>query len=297
MPYDRPLSMVFQSLALFPHLSVARNIAFGLELRRQPRKAVSQAVEEALELVGLSGHGRRSVTELSGGQRQRVALARALVVKPAVLLLDEPLSALDMALRKQLQVELKNIQKLVGTTFVFVTHDQDEALTMSDRIAVVNKGRIEQIAAAEQIYHHPATPFVARFVGETNLIPGVVESRSEGASAIRLNGLAERIALPAGTDWPAGRPVGFCIRPENVVLGEAALSLPFHASGTLVERTYAGPTVRYGIACAGLAPILARVASRKHGEAAFDVGQPVHFGWDPADGTVIDTSDVAAPHS
>ncbi|MFM8991157.1 MAG: ABC transporter ATP-binding protein, partial [Alphaproteobacteria bacterium] len=168
-PYSRELGFVFQNLALFPHLTVGENIAFGLEVRKVPVAEQARRIDESLQLVGLAGHAARRVHELSGGQRQRVALARALVIRPAVLLLDEPLGALDLKLRRQLQVELKGLQQRTGTTFVFVTHDQEEALTMSDRIAVMNEGRIEQLDDASAIYDRPRTRFVAQFIGDTNL--------------------------------------------------------------------------------------------------------------------------------
>ena len=172
--FKRPTNTVFQSYALFPHLSVEENVAFGLERRKIAKDEVRRRVAEELERVGLSGEAKRKPRQLSGGQQQRVALARALVNRPAVLLLDEPLGALDLKLRKQLQVELKRIQRDVGITFVYVTHDQEEALTMSDRIAVMNRGVIEQVDVPEAVYERPRTTFVAGFIGVSNLMPGVV---------------------------------------------------------------------------------------------------------------------------
>src|SRR5882672_5972732 len=185
-PDKRPVNMVFQNYALFPHLDVHSNIAFGLRRRNVDKAEVDRRVGEALDLVHLAGYDRRRPNQLSGGQQQRVALARALVNRPNVLLLDEPLGALDLKLRKQLQVELKRIQIEVGITFVYVTHDQEEALTMSDRIAVMNRGKVEQLGTPEQLYDEPATRFVADFIGTTNLLHGTVEALEPGAAVVRL---------------------------------------------------------------------------------------------------------------
>jgi putative spermidine/putrescine transport system ATP-binding protein len=199
-PFDRDVNTVFQDYALFPHMSVAKNVEYGLRVRKVPKSERTRRVEDALATVRLGGFGDRRPSQLSGGQRQRVALARALVNRPAVLLLDEPLGALDLKLREEMQVELKAIQQQVGITFVFVTHDQQEALTMSDRIAVFDQGRIEQVGTPGEIYENPATPFVARFVGTTNLLSGesarVVTGQSQSC-AIRPEHL--RVVPPGGT--------------------------------------------------------------------------------------------------
>jgi putative spermidine/putrescine transport system ATP-binding protein len=200
-PYERPVNTVFQDYALFPHMTVGENIAYGLMIKRIPKPARSRQVDEMLELVRLPGFGGRRPSQLSGGQRQRVALARALINHPRVLLLDEPLGALDLKLRQQMQVELKNIQKQVGITFVFVTHDQEEALTMSDRIAVFSGGKIEQVGSPAEVYEHPSTPFVAGFVGTSNLIGGEMANRITG-SAARFSIRPEKIHL-AATDQKA----------------------------------------------------------------------------------------------
>src|ERR671914_342451 len=192
--FKRATNTVFQSYALFPHLSVERNVAFGLERRRVSKDEVRRRVAEELERVGLAREAKRRPAQLSGGQQQRVALARALVNRPAVLLLDEPLGALDLKIRKQLQVELKQIQRDVGITFIYVTHDQEEALTMSDRIAVMNRGRIEQVGGPETIYERPQTTFVAGFIGVSNLMPGEVVSA---------NGRSAELRLDAGVTVPA----------------------------------------------------------------------------------------------
>ena len=196
-PYERNVNTVFQDYALFPHMTVADNIAYGLMIKGVPKKERYSQVDEILDLVRLPGFGHRKPSQLSGGQRQRVALARALINHPKVLLLDEPLGALDLKLRQQMQVELKSIQQRVGITFIFVTHDQEEALTMSDRIAVFNEGKIEQVGAPSEVYERPATPFVAGFVGTSNLVSGEVAKRITGSEQM------------------------FSVRPEKIHLGSA----------------------------------------------------------------------------
>ena len=218
--FKRQTNTVFQSYALFPHLSVEKNVAFGLQRKRVDRAEVRRRVSEELERVGLAGEARRRPAQLSGGQQQRVALARALVNRPAVLLLDEPLGALDLKLRKQLQVELKRIQRDVGITFVYVTHDQEEALTMSDRIAVMDRGVIEQVADPETVYERPATTFVAGFIGVSNLMPGEVVSANGSATELRLDaGPTVRTAESGGAR--AGERAHAVVRPEKLVLGGA----------------------------------------------------------------------------
>src|SRR5579862_318082 len=183
-PYERPVNTVFQDYALFPHMTVGENVEYGLRVRGARRAARRRRADEALELVRLTGYGRRKPSALSGGQRQRVALARAIVNHPDVLLLDEPLGALDLKLRQEMQIELKRIQREVGITFVYVTHDQEEALTLSDRIAVFNRGRIEQIGTPEELYERPLTRFVAGFIGETNFLPGRIRDAADGACTV-----------------------------------------------------------------------------------------------------------------
>jgi spermidine/putrescine ABC transporter ATP-binding subunit len=239
-PYRRGLGMVFQSLALFPHLTVADNIAFGLRVRRQSTSSIKREVDSALELVGLPHIADRAVHQLSGGQRQRVALARAIVTKPPILLLDEPLSALDLKLRRQMQIELKHLQRQLGTTFIFVTHDQEEAITMSDRIAVMRMGRIEQLATPDIIYRDPASVFVASFVGENNILDADIET---GASKpmVHIPACGHRIAV----EGVSGRgPVSIAIRPESIRLEKGAASTDA-LQGRVRERTFLGPNVRY----------------------------------------------------
>jgi spermidine/putrescine transport system ATP-binding protein len=226
-PYRRPVNTVFQSYALFPHMSVEENIAFGLEMQGFAKTDITSRVAEMVSLVRLDGLERRRPAQLSGGQQQRVALARALANRPKVLLLDEPLSALDLKLRKDMQIELKRIQNETGLTFVFVTHDQSEALTMSDRIAVMDNGRILQVGTATEIYEHPSSHFVADFIGETNFLKGEVVSLENGEARVRLSSGAERLAVvPEGTS-PRGE-VSLSVRPERASLraetAEAALT-------------------------------------------------------------------------
>jgi putative spermidine/putrescine transport system ATP-binding protein len=226
-PFDRDVNTVFQDYALFPHMTVGENVAYGLMIRKVAKAERASRVADALRMVRLEGYEKRKPSQLSGGQRQRVALARALVNRPRVLLLDEPLGALDLKLREEMQIELKAIQQQVGITFIYVTHDQEEALTMSDRLAVFNKGRIEQVGAPADVYERPATQFVAGFVGTSNLLTGAV---------------AEQVV---------GRPGTFTVRPEKIHLAE--LDAPTgadetSATGRIRDVVYLGPDTRYVVA-------------------------------------------------
>src|SRR6266704_1978428 len=211
----RKVNMVFQQYALFPHMSIYDNVAFGLKVKRVPRSEHAERVNEMLRVVELEGLERRRIRQLSGGQQQRVALARALVNKPAALLLDEPLGALDVKLRKQMQLELKRIQTTLGTTFVYVTHDQEEALAMSDRIAVMNGGRVEQTGSPREIYERPQTAFVADFIGSLNALDLRIDELV-GENAVMRLGEAERIVVPLGTGPRPGETVRVAVRPERV---------------------------------------------------------------------------------
>jgi putative spermidine/putrescine transport system ATP-binding protein len=223
-PYDRDVNTVFQDYALFPHMTVGENIAYGLMIRKVPKKERESRVQEALEMVRLPGFEKRKPSQLSGGQRQRVALARALILRPRVLLLDEPLGALDLKLRQQMQIELKAIQQQVGITFIFVTHDQEEALTMSDRIAVFNHGKIEQVDPPSQVYEHPTTSFVAGFVGTSNVIGGIIAETLTGSSQT------------------------FAVRPEKIRICPAGTPIPedsIGTSGVIRDVVYLGLFTRY----------------------------------------------------
>jgi spermidine/putrescine transport system ATP-binding protein len=214
-PHRRPVNTVFQNYALFPHLNVADNVAFGLRMQRVPEREIVTRVAQALELVALPGLDRRRPHQLSGGQRQRVALARALVCRPQVLLLDEPLAALDAKLRHAMQLELKALQRQLGVTFIFVTHDQQEALAMSDRIALLNAGRIEQLGTPEAIYRHPRTAFAADFIGRANLIEAVVKSTTPGELVCTTSD-GSWVARAGGGDRSAGSRVMLMARPEHI---------------------------------------------------------------------------------
>lgn len=216
--HKRNFGMVFQSLALFPHLSVAENVAFGLKMRRVDAASIKAKVSAALELVALGGFGERYPNQLSGGQQQRVALARAIVFEPDVLLLDEPLSALDKLLREQMQVELRQLQRRLGTTTVFVTHDQEEALTMSDFIAVMSEGNIQQVGRPDDIYEHPQTEFVATFLGASNILPARVRSSEAGRLCVELAGTTLWVNQPGGWQGSNGSEIKLALRPEKIRL-------------------------------------------------------------------------------
>jgi putative spermidine/putrescine transport system ATP-binding protein len=238
-PYQREIGIVFQNYALFPHMNVAKNVGYGLRMRGVPKAEIAQRVEQALALVKLQGYGERKPSELSGGQQQRVALARALVIRPKVLLLDEPFSALDKNLRLSMQIELKDIQRKLGVTTVFVTHDQSEALSMSDRVVVMSAGHVRQIGTPDAIYRRPEDPFVASFVGDVNILPGQYLSRDElatlklGDSQLRLP--AERVHAELGSR------LDVYVRPENIRLG--ALGPQSLLSATVVTHVFQGDHV------------------------------------------------------
>jgi len=242
--------MVFQNLALFPHLDVAENVAYGLKARGVGRAEVARRVAAALELVGLAGFSQRRISQMSGGQKQRVALARSLVLEPAILLLDEPLSALDLQLRKQMQVELKRIQQSIRTTFVFVTHDQEEAAVLSDLVVVMERGRIRQDGTPREIYRNPRSQFVASFIGDLNLLPARLVAA--GGQGVTVEVAGRRATLPAscwrGSAPPAGAACRLGFRPEDARLGtEGPLVLEADARGL----AWTGATARIGLAIAG----------------------------------------------
>ncbi len=241
-PYRRDIGMVFQNYALFPHMTVRRNVAFPLEMRGTQAAEIARLVDEALALVKLPDHGGRLPKQLSGGQQQRVALARAMVYRPALLLMDEPLGALDRKLREQLQLEIKRVHRERGISVLYVTHDQEEALTMSDRIAVFNKGRIEQIGTPEELYDQPATRFVASFIGDTNLVEGRVLGVAGGICEIET--AAGRVAASARTLLSAGAAVSVAVRPERVFLAPVEAA-GVGLEGVIVEQVFLGTSRKY----------------------------------------------------
>ena len=278
-PYRRDFSMVFQSYALFPHLSVAENVAFGLRMRRVPRSERTAAVRNALDLVKLGALADRHPRQLSGGQQQRVALARAIVIEPAVLLLDEPLGALDKMLREEMQVELRNLQQQLGMTAVFVTHDQEEALTLSDRVAVMRNGVIEQTGAPRDIYERPRNEFVAGFLGASNFIDGTVVADA-GANAV-LETAGGRVPVAANAT-SIGRKVRIAVRPERVRVHRASdRGLPARVRDII----YRGPiTHLYLDSAAG--PLLSY--RQNVGSEQWHAGEEVRCDWDPDSGIVIE---------
>jgi spermidine/putrescine transport system ATP-binding protein len=284
-PYKRDVDTVFQSYALFPHLSVERNVSFGLERKKISKSEVTERVNDALEMVQLGGYGRRKPAQLSGGQQQRVALARALVNRPRALLLDEPLGALDLRLRKQLQIELKRIQQDVGITFVHVTHDQEEAMTMADTIAVMSEGKIEQAGTAADLYERPRTEFVANFLGVSNLVDARLRASQNGHSSVEthdgatLNVPSDRIG-PHGTD-----AVRIGVRPEKVVLSPAGASVPDGHNvlrGTVVVASFLGVSIQYVIRAAGGEELTVFAQNLSGAEPeSLGPGREVQLAWDP----------------
>ena len=280
----RDVNMVFQSYALFPHMSVAENVAFGLEQRRVPKEEIRTRVGEMLDIVDLAGREKRRPKELSGGQQQRVALARALVNRPSALLLDEPLGALDLKLRQAMQVELKRIQREVGITFVYVTHDQGEALTMSDRIAVMNNGSIEHLGSPRAIYEHPATKFVAGFIGTSNLLRGQVSDVSAGAATISVD-TDQRIVVPVrdGLVISPGTDLELTVRPEKIRLQGSAPSAPSGTvlRGTVNEVVYLGTFTNYNVTTSTGAEVVVFTQNASNADDIADRGDSVWLTWDP----------------
>jgi putative spermidine/putrescine transport system ATP-binding protein len=279
-PAERDVNTVFQDYALFPHMSVGDNVAYGLKVKKVAKGERVQRVEEALAMVRLEGYGDRRPSQLSGGQRQRVALARALVNRPRVLLLDEPLGALDLKLRQQLQVELKGIQNEVGITFVYVTHDQDEALTMSDRIAVMDGGRVLQVGTPRDVYEEPGSRFVAGFVGVSNLLELPVE-KSEGDVLMLRLGPDDRIAGEHAGGAAEGAVAIVTIRPERIALGAERADGDCHARGKVTESLYAGPTSRFVVELDGGGELMVvkQNATTSYEDVEALRGQPVVLTW------------------
>ena len=324
-PNQRDVNTVFQNYALFPHMNVAENIGYGLKLKKVPKSEIRKKVSQMLELVQLEGYEKRKPSELSGGQKQRVAIARALVNNPKVLLLDEPLGALDLQLRRAMQIELKHLQKKLGITFIYITHDQEEAINMSDRIAVMKDGRIEQIGTPDEIYNHPKTSYVATFVGNANILHGVAES-IQGQNAIVKIG-NDKVIVKLETSQQdtgdtrakqylaAGEKVTLAVRSENILLQETAVigdtgtdhrdavdisvadgSLDAHnknsVSGlqaTVTEKNFAGGQLRVTLKLSDGTQL---IASRYGIDASVAEGQTVRCSFLPADAVLVDREDI-----
>jgi spermidine/putrescine transport system ATP-binding protein len=293
-PYERRLAMVFQNYALFPHLSVERNVAFGLEQRKTPKSEIGDRVRSALSLVRLDPRtfARRSPSQLSGGQRQRVALARALVLEPTILLLDEPLGAIDLQLRKEMQLELKTLNKQLGTTFIYVTHDQEEALTMSDRIAVMSNGRVAQLGTPAEIYENPRTAFVAKFIGESNFLDGVVAQPNGVLWDVKWAAGEITYQVPSASGVREGRAIRIAVRPEwldlvrpgHVPPGENALC------GSVRDVIYLGETMHVVVALPGGTDMT--VALRNEGQLINPLpwrrGDEAVVAWKPEDCQILE---------
>jgi spermidine/putrescine transport system ATP-binding protein len=291
---QRPVNTVFQQYALFPHMTIEENVGFGLEMRGVPRADRQKQVEEALHMVRLLGTERRRPNQLSGGQQQRVALARALINRPKVLLLDEPLGALDLKLRKEMQLELKTLQREVGITFIYVTHDQEEALTMSDRIAVMNQGRVLQVGFPEDIYEHPTSRFVADFIGETNFIEGSVEALGTPLQFRITPGVVVPAVWASESTVGVGSKAVLSIRPEKIDVTSAEMESSdngrynAHAPGKIVDLVYLGTDTRYIVQVAGETNIVVRMQNTASSEHFFKPGDSVHVHWNHAHGRVME---------
>ena len=288
LPSRRPVNMVFQQYALFPHMSIYDNVAFGLKVKRVPRGEHRERVHEILRVVELEGMERRRPRQLSGGQQQRVALARALVNRPEALLLDEPLGALDVKLRKQMQLELKRIQHELGTTFVYVTHDQEEALAMSDRIAVMNGGRVEQVGAPREMYEHPQTAFVADFIGSLNALELRVDELVGSYAVMRL-GEGERMVVPVDGGARTGESLRVAVRPERIVIGTVGGAAPEGGSrleGTVAEIVYLGMYTQFHVETRAGRVLCHRLAGESP-TSSVTQGMRVAISWEPEHTSVL----------
>jgi putative spermidine/putrescine transport system ATP-binding protein len=283
-PYARGIGVVFQNYALFPHMTIAENVAYPLRQRKQPRAEIERRVGEALRMIELDRLADRRPAQLSGGQQQRVALARAIVFEPDLVVMDEPLGALDRRLREQMQLEIRRLHATLGNTVVYVTHDQGEALTMSDRVAVFNRGRIEQIATPEEIYERPATSFVANFIGDNNSLPGTVRDSAGATCSVELRG-GHVVAATAARTFRTGEEVELSIRPELINV-DAAVPTGASLAAEVRDVTYYGDHAILHCACSGDIPINARIGiSRKR---AIVPGSRIQVSWRPEDGRALD---------
>jgi putative spermidine/putrescine transport system ATP-binding protein len=277
-PEKRNMGMVFQNYAIFPHMTCFDNIAFGLRMRKVPKDEIKHRVEQALRQVGLAGYECRYQRELSGGETQRIAIARVLVIEPRLLLLDEPLSALDKKLREEMKYWIKELQQSLGITTLYVTHDQSEAMAMSDRIAVMNLGRVEQVGTAREIYERPASKFVSGFIGEANLLDGEVSKLDKDGITVVVEGLQVRAAR-SDEELHPGQQVSLTVRPEDVILGPRAAGLDCNqCGGTVLHRTYQGTIVRYEIELTSHQHVLADSNQTAEGDL-FEIGDTIDLGW------------------
>jgi putative spermidine/putrescine transport system ATP-binding protein len=284
-PYRRNIGMVFQNYALFPHMTVGENIAFPLQMRKMSRAEIARHTAEVLHLVGLPGYEGRYPRQLSGGQQQRVAVARALVFNPRVLLMDEPLGALDKQLRERLQLEIKALHEQLGVTIIYVTHDQEEALVMSDRIAVMNEGRIEQCGHPTELYDEPATRFVASFIGESNFIDGTVQSRDEDAAVVAVPGLGPLRAL-CRPELRAGADAAVTVRPEKIVAADGVGQDMNVVDGTVEDVVFVGEMRRYVVALPGGQRLVLKAQNRS-GVQNFARDDAIRVAWNVRDSRIV----------
>ncbi|RRJ83082.1 ABC transporter ATP-binding protein [Aestuariirhabdus litorea] len=284
-PHKRNIGMMFQNYALFPHMTIAENLAYPLQVRKLSRADIEEKVKRALDMVELSGFEQRRPKQLSGGQQQRVALARALVFEPTLVLMDEPLGALDKQLREQMQYEIKHIHERLGVTVVYVTHDQGEALTMSDRIAVFNNGVVQQLDTPQGLYERPMNSFVADFIGENNVLFGEVERYENGRCILRVNG--EPVVATAVTEQAPGSKVIVSIRPERVVLDTQGNGHENHFVGQVVERIYHGDHIRVRVGLLGQGQFILKLPNNA-ANSGLKEGDSVQVAWSSNDARALD---------
>jgi len=287
-PEERDIGIVFQNYAIFPHLTVFENIAFGLQMRKMSPAIIRQKVEEVLRQVGLQGFEERYERELSGGQKQRVALARVLVIEPQILLLDEPLSALDKKMREEMKIWIKEIQQSVGITTIYVTHDQGEALTMSDRMAVMQNGEILQIGTPEEIYDSPSNRFVGEFIGDSNFLDGVVLSVDESCCEVEINGVAVKAKKSGDADLGIGAPVSIMVRPESIRLLQSEANAS-QLMGSVTREVFHGAMLRL-VVQVGSQQITVEVSNRSD-LRQFRAGDLVNLAWDQSSCVALSPSD------